>query len=397
MISSTHRPPPPLTQEPLFTRNFLFACLANLMAFASFYFLLATLPVYIVTIGGSESEVGFIIGVFAATALAFRPLVGGWADRWNRRGLILGGALLMFLSSLLYTLTHSTPSLLAVRALHGAGFALFSTALATLVADILPQGRRGEGMGYYGMAVNLAMVVGPALGVALYQALGFTILFLCGAGVALLSLLASSGLREPHREGPSGGAAPSLTLLEPSALFPATIMGLFALTYGSLVSFLPIYAMSRGVTNPGLFFSTFAVVLILSRSPAGWLSDRYGRASTILPGLALTSGALGLLSWATSWPHFLLAAALYGLAFAAVQPSLMALAVDRVSPLKRGAAMGTFSASMDLGIGGGSFLWGFVAQGFGFPAMFLGAAGVGVMGMAVFLLGARQSRGGKSG
>ncbi len=376
--------PPPS----ILTRNFILAWLVSFSAFASFYFLLATLPLYIVQIGGSESEVGLIIGVFATTALALRPLVGRAADIWSRRLLILGGSFLLFLSSLSYNLAQGVFPLLLVRVLHGAGWAGFGTAVMVLVADLLPPPRRGEGMGYYGMSMNLAMALGPAAGVFLLRAFSFPVLFLSSAAMAMVGVVLAGFISEPHRQkNPSRGA-----ILERSALFPSLVLCLSALSYGSIVSFFPLYAGKKGIENPGLFFTVFALVLILARGPAGRLSDKKGRAATIVPGLLLAALGLSLLSVAGSLGLFLLAALLYGLSFALVQPSLMALTIDRAEPSRRGAAMGTFSMAMDLGIGGGAFLWGFVAQGAGFPAIYQLAAITTLVALVVFLLGRRSRR-----
>ncbi|MEK7848352.1 MAG: MFS transporter, partial [Chloroflexota bacterium] len=263
----------------MFTRSFVLGCLTTLAAFISFYFLLATLPLYIVEIGGTESQVGLIIGVFGSSALLLRPLVGREADVWGRRRLILGGCVVLLVSSLLYSLTASMAGLLAVRILHGAGWAAFGTASAALVADVIPPERRGEGMGYYGMSINLAMAVGPAAGIFIQRSMSFTWMFTVAGAVAAVSVVFAALLTEPRSQR-SNQRGP---LFEPAAFFPSPILGLMALTYGSIVSFLPLFAVKRGLANPGLFFSVFAVVLILSRGPAGRISDRYGRGATVIP------------------------------------------------------------------------------------------------------------------
>ena len=371
---------------PLLTRNFVLAWLITLFNFGSFYLLLATLPLYIVEIGAGEAQVGLVIGVFAVTALPLRILVGREADVWGRRRLILGGCLVMLVSSLLYIWTESMFSLLAVRILHGAGWAAFGTATAALAADVVPPRRRGEGMGYCGMSINVAMVAGPVTGIFIMRSLGFTYLFLIAGAVAALSVLCAALVTEP-KDHPSQPRGP---LFEVPALFPSAMMCMLALTYGSIVSFLPLFAMRRGLENPGLFFTVFAVALVLTRGPAGRVSDRYGRGTTIVPGLLLAAVGLGLLSTAASLTTFMVVAVVYGLAFALVQPALMALVVDRVVPERRGAAMGAFTGAMDLGIGAGAFLWGFVAQIAGFPAMYQWAGVAALVALGAFLVGSRR-------
>ena len=376
-----------MARESIITRNFVLAWLVSFASFASFYFLLATLPVYIVQVGGREAEVGFIIGVFSGSALLLRPLVGRAADHWGRKSLILVGTGLLFISSLLYIPAQGVVPLLLVRVLHGVGWAAFGTAAFVLVADILPASRRGEGGGYYGMSVNLAMAAGPAVGVLLLQAFSFPFLFLSAAGVALVAFLFSGLLSEvPGTRGSSSA------FMEKRALFPSLVLSLSALTYGSIVSFLPLFARKQGIGNPGLFFTVFALALVLARGPLGRASDRWGRGATIIPGLLASGVSLVLLSYASSLVLFLLMALLYGLAFAAVQPSLMALTIDRVPPQRRGAAMGLFGMAMDLGIGAGSFLWGFVAQVAGFPQMYRLAGLTSLVALVVFLAG-RSPRG----
>ncbi len=382
------RPGP--TPERLFTRDFLLASLVTLAAFTSFYFLLATLPVYIVAIGGTEAEVGLILGVFSATAVLLRPFVGAAADERGTRLFIVAGTLLLAVASALYAVAASVALLLALRLFHGAGWASFGTATSALVADLAPRNRRGEAMGYYGMFINLAMAVGPAVGVVLMTAYSFPVLFAISAATALLAVLLALGIHEPARRGsrnvPEG---PRQGVLERTALFPSLILAMTAMTYGAVVSFLPIYASRQGIDNPGVFFTAFATVLLLSRGFTGQLSDRYGRAAVIAPGIALATAALALLAFASSLPAFLAVAVLYGLGFAAVQPALMALVVDRAPLNRRGAAMGTFSTSMDLGIGTGSVVWGFVAQAAGYRSMYLAAGGVALLTLAVFLAGLR--------
>lgn len=386
---------PPGVREPLFTPNFLIACFLTLASFTSFYFLLATLPVYLTTIGGSEAQVGLIIGVFSLTSIVLRPIVGALADSRGKRPFIVAGTAIMAVAGVLYTLSTSVPPLLGLRVVHGVGWAAFGTATSALVADIAPRSRRGEAMGYFGMFGNLAMAVGPALGVILMKEYSFVVLFVASALAATAAFGLALQVREPapplHSVSPPAAVAPGWLgrVFERSSLFPSAVLALIAFTYAAIVSFLPLYAGRQGIDNPGIFFTAYAVVLLVARSFTGMLSDRFGRAAVIAPGLGLAVAALLLLSTATALPAFIVVAVLYGLAFAAVQPAMMALVVDRVAPQRRGAAMGTFSTAMDLGIGAGSMVWGVVAQAAGYQAMYLAAGGVALLALAVFLFGWR--------
>ena len=163
-----------------------------------------------------------------------------------------------------------------------------------------------------------------------------------------------------------------------------------ALTYGTVISFLPLLAVERNIQNFEVFFTAFALALIVVRAGAGELSDRFGRPAVIVPGLALTIAAMGLLSVADTLPMLLLVAVIYGLGFGAVSPVLQAFTVDRAGLGDRGAAMATYSAAFDLGIGVGSVALGYILQVSTFGAMYLTAAGCAAVGLAGFLLVSRR-------
>jgi MFS family permease len=365
--------------EKLFSRDFVLTSLSTFTLFASFYFLLITLPIYIEKIGGTESEIGLIIGVFTISAVVLRPFIGQEVDRRGRKIILISGILVFLISMLLYDYTKSVTSLLLLRVLHGIGWGAATTAATTLIADIAPPNRRGEAMGVFGMASNVAMAIGPALSIILLQAYDFSILFSISAGISLVSLLLALPISETMVKHPK------TPLFSREALFPSTLMFIISLTYGSIVSFLSLFALKQGIANPGVFFSVFAVTLILVRALAGKLSDIKGRKFVIIPGMVLISTGLWILSTASFLESFLAAALLYGLGFGLVHPSLMAFLVDRVSETGRGAAMGTFTASFDLGIGTGSILLGLVLQYYGFQVMYT-LGGLIVFAGAVFLI-----------
>lgn len=74
-----------LQNEKLFTRNFVLTSLSTVAIFTSFYFLLVTLPIYILKLGGSESKISLIIGVFTISAALLRPFIGRELDRRGRK------------------------------------------------------------------------------------------------------------------------------------------------------------------------------------------------------------------------------------------------------------------------------------------------------------------------
>lgn len=369
--------------ERILTANFILVCASSFLFSGSMALLLTVLPLYVTQeLHGSQSQVGLVAGVFTAAAVLVRPLSGRLVDEWGRKaGLSLGAFLFAFCPAL-FPWATSVPLLLGLRFVHGIGIAAYTTGAGTLVADISPLGRRGEALGYFGVALNMAMAVGPALGAVLLPTLGFARLFWLSAGVASGSFLLTLQLSEPPRP-PRHERAP---LLSREALFPALVMASTTVAFGAVASFLPLLVFEKNLGNPGLFFTVYSVGLIVSRAWAGKLSDRFGRAVVILPGMVLISVAMGVLAFAASLSHLLIAAVLNGVGYGGVQPTLLALAVDRASPRARGAALATVMGAIDVGIGVSAIGLGLVLEWSNFTWTYLCAGVVVLVGALMFAL-----------
>jgi MFS family permease len=317
-----------------------------------------------------------IIGLFALASLATRLPTGWLLDRGRRVPILVVGAGIFALSYAGYALVASVAALLLVRVFHGTGMAAFTTTGQTLVVDVAPVGRRGEAIGVYGIANNLASALGPAAGMALALDLGFPSLFATSGALALLAIALSSLIAEPATR----------TTRRPARLFNRAVVGpgvsmlAVMFTYGAVASFVPIHALQRGVANPGLFFTMYALAMVAAQVAAGRASDRFGRSAAILPGLALT--ALGVLAVAGLNGWWLLAAGgLYGLGAGATQPALYAAAGDLVLPEERGSAMATMGLFLEAGIGFGSIAAGLLAEPLGLAGTFVAVALVPLAGL----------------
>ena len=371
----------------------LLACAFALMS--SFYILLPVLPSYVLSIGGSESRVGLIIGAFALSALLFRPIVGAAIDAVGRKGFIVLGALIFTCSSVVYGFARSVALLLGVRVLHGVGMAAFQTAALTLVVDSVPGRRRGEAIGIYGISSNLAMVAGPALGSTLLAATSFGAVFKCSAMLGIVGVILALVLRERTGYRNRGPEYPKSGLFCREALLPSFAILAVMLTYGATLSFVPLFIIQERLASEArvaLFFSVYAAVLIAARAPAGKISDRKGRSAAALPGMILVGAAMSCLAIGQHFAIILFGAALYGIGMALAQPALTASAVDYVPESRRGSAMGTFSAAFELGIGLGAVAFGVLAGAVGYRQMFAAAGVTAILAATAYGLLERRRR-----
>lgn len=373
-----------LFDDRLFTSNFIFATLANFSNAFGMQMLVATLPVYVISMGGSQVDAGVVSGALAFAALLFRPLAGWLTDAWNRRPLVLIGTSCYGFASVIYLIAGSIPVLLAGRVLHGFGLSCYTTASNSYVADISPLKRLAEAIGLFSAAQALGLIVGPVVGFMIIGWTGFQYLFYFTAGLAFTAFAISVFTREDRQRWTAKERTWSLRtgIVDTEALPVAWTAMCMGIGFGTISAFIAIYAQSRGVQNPGYYFMFMAIALLVSRTFAGRLADRYGRASAIIPGVIVMAAALAMLPPARTLSYFVISASLFGLGFGTAQPASMALLMDRVRPGKRGLATSTYFTGFDVGIAVGSILLGVAGQHWGPGVMWPAAAICTMFGLA---------------
>ena len=337
----------PARDPPLWTRNYVLATLGTFSFFSSFLYLLSVLPDYIDEIGGAEWQVGLVVGSFGLLPLVLRPFVGRWSDQGHRVVMLRIGAIVFAIALALMVFSADVWSLLALRLVQGIGMALWPTAASSLVAEVVPPARRGEGFGFFGMAAAGAQIVVPALGVVIADAWGFDAVFLVAAATALATLLFTLTIDEPAGRVDAPGHA--VTLFPRGAIFPMLVFLTFTFAFSAAATFLPLLGKERDLGNVGLFFLVMGVVTVIARPLAGRISDRTGRVPVTLPGLLITAVGMIVLAQAQTTGIMMISGAITGLGFAAVHTTLLALSIDRVPAGQRGGATAIFQVSWDIG------------------------------------------------
>ncbi len=372
-------------KEPVWTRDFILISITSLFITLGFQMLLPVLPVFSASIGGSDSWAGIVVGVFTVSSVVMRPISGRLLDMYGRRGVYIAGLIVFLICVMAYNWTSTILVLLILRFIHGFGWGASSTASSTIASDIIPKSRLAEGMGYFGLTSTLAMAIAPALGLSLLSSYGFNAVFYTSAGVVLISIFISLPIKyhkpdaDAIRKSEKGG------IIEKTAILPATVIFFITMTYGAIVSFIALYANQRHVENIGLFFTVYAVALLISRPYFGKLTDKKGASFAVLPGITFVIAAMLLIYLADSLVLFLIAGSIYGVGFGAIQPALQAMSVSKVNHLKRGAANATFFLGFDLGIGVGSVIWGLIAEHLGYQFIYLLAVIPAVVGALVYI------------
>ncbi|MEA0552330.1 MFS transporter [Lysinibacillus irui] len=363
----------------IWTKRFISLFLTNISVFFVFYGLVTTLPLYAIgELHQTDKEAGLLLSGFLLSAIIVRPFSGKLLDVFGKKKLLVLSIVGYFICTVLYLFVHPFGLLLGLRFIQGIFFSIITTAAGSLAADIVPAKRKGAGLGYFTMSTNLAVVIGPFIGLLLIQYSTFNVLFIvmsiCILAGGILALTVNTDdLPKPAHEG-------KLTfkfndLFERKALPVAAIASLVAFSYASVLSFLSVYAQQKDLMAvASLFYAVFAAAMLITRPFTGKLYDTKGPQFVIIPGIISFAIGLVMLAFVEGPVLFLCAAIFVGFGYGSVTTSLQALAVQSTAIQRSGYATATYFTMFDLGIALGSYILGMVAVQAGYASVYLSGA-----------------------
>jgi len=335
---------------------------------------LPVLPRYIHgPLGSGDLAVGIVIGAYAVTGLLLRPIAGRLADTRGRKPTVLVGTALVALSGFLYLPSLGLAGLVFARLVLGAGEGAVYTAGSAWIVDLAPAERRGRVLGLYGLAVWGGLSVGPLVGEMLLNLGGYTAVWICAGALPILGSLVALGARDPFV--PVAQAEPH-PLIAPEAVGPGFAIALASFGYAAIATFVVLHLEARGVGHGATVFAAFAAMIVLTRLVFGDLPDRMGAAPVAITATVGETFGLLLIAVAHSLPVAIVGGMAMGAAFSLLNPSLMLIALGRVTERARGAAMGTYTAFFDAGVGFGAPIAGAVAALSSYEGAFFFAAAV---------------------
>lgn len=372
----------------LWNRHFINTVIVSMVIAIPNIILVNVLPLFTLSIGGNNTVAGLLTTILTISALICRPIFGKMLDSKGRRFVLVIGLGMYAISTIFLLAASNVVSLLALRFLQGIGLSGFSTALGTILSDVVPAERLSEGVGYFGISQTVATAIGPNLGLYLYSNHGYQTTYIVAFGIALASIVFASFITYENKGKKSSDhesedmkvsqeiidrsqKKPGKGFIEKTSIRPCIVLLLTVLPISSVFSFMPLFAVERGIENIGLFFTVFAITMTIVKLVNGKAADRFGYSKLFFPAITLTIFLFLTLAFAYSLPIVLLAAVFYGIGFGTVQPILNTIVIKLSPPERRGAANATYYATLDTGFGLGSFLWGLVSQIAGFTVVFL--------------------------
>ena len=355
------------------------ATLTNFAFFLSFN-AFVLLPLHIRELGGTEVEIGVVMGLYSAVGIVCQPLIGPWVDAIGRRFFMIAGAVLVLVAAVLAALFDSIAVIASVRVLQGFGFSAYFVAMFSYVVDLVPPAQRGWALGIYGVSGFAATAFAPLLGELVVRRAGFRALFAMSAVLALIPLALIFGLREKRRPAAAVPAPGWLRAgLEDVLHRHMVITFFFGLGSGTIFAFLPTFAQDLEVAGLSLFYTAYAAAAIAVRIFGGRLIDTRGRRAVIVPSMFLQTVAPALLavigyavtrtSTTPVVPILFVAGLVSGAAHGFLYPGLAALVTDLTPADRRATAVGVFSAMFLLGQTVGAVMFGAVAHFLGYASM----------------------------
>jgi len=383
-------------KEKLVTPSYILIIAANFLQFFGFWLLIPVLPFYLQEVfGADKTSIGAILSCYTIAALCMRPFSGYLLDTFSRKPLYLIAYFLFTTMFGGYMLAGTLTLFILFRIIHGFSFGMVTVSGNTIVIDIMPSSRRGEGLGYYGLANNIAMSIGPMTGLFLHDAaVGYTFIFSCSLGACILGFLCAYLVKTPYK-APIKREPISLDRFILLKGIPAGIsLLLLSIPYGITTNYVAMYAKQIGITSSsGFFFTLMAIGMAVSRLFSGKLVDKGMITQVIQAGLYLVCFCffgLSACGWLADWNlqatsiAFFTIALLLGIGFGTMFPAYNTYFVNRAPNNQRGTATSTYLTSWDVGIGIGMVIGGYIAEISTFKIAYLSGAILTVISLSYF-------------
>ena len=385
-----------MAKDKLISPSFCYILAANFLLFFAFYLILPILPFYLQDqFDADKSMIGFILSCYTIAALCIRPFSGYFLDSFARKPLYLLAYFIFMTMFAGYIIAGSLTLFILFRIIHGVSFGMVTVGGNTVVIDIMPSSRRGEGLGYYGLSNNIAMAVGPMSGLFLHDAgMSYTTIFCCSLGSCIAGFICASLVKTPYKP-PVKREPISLDRFILLKGIPAGIsLLLLSIPYGMTTNYVAMYAKEIGINaTTGFFFTFMAVGMAISRIFSGKIVDKGKITQVISVGLYIVVFSFFLLSacvYIINWNSmacsiiFFAVALLLGVGFGIMFPAYNTLFVNLAPNNQRGTATSTYLTSWDVGIGIGMLTGGYIAEVSTFDKAYLFGACLTIISMLYF-------------
>jgi MFS family permease len=387
---------------PLFTARFFVMCAYTFTVFVSLFQLLPAAPYHVLALGGTTFAGGLFLGFLTYASALSAPFTGQVADKLGHRRVLMVVSVVLAAFTATYAVLDNYKLLLGLVFVHGLFWSALLSASGAYITSIIPETRRAEGIGYWGLSSVIALAAAPPLGFWVYS-YGWTALCLEITALNLLMafiawrlpddrahrISAPGSSEEPPTTRPSLGAR-ALGRVEWPVMVLSVTMALIAFGYGGLTTFSALFADELGVSPRSIFLTSMAVTMLVGRLTIGRRLDSMGHRSVLFPCLLITATGMALVAGAQGRVTLIIAGLAFGAGFGLLYPAYTAYIMSRIPAWRRGAAFGAMLAAFDVGVGSGSTGLGWLIHQFGYRPAFGIAAALAFLAVPYFLVAEKR-------
>lgn len=386
-----------MKKEKLWTKNYVLILLCAIFISFTQNIFVSIFPTYILDIGGSNSITGFMMTGLTITGIITRIVFGNVIDQWGRKKTLLLACFIFALNTILFCFTTNMTLLFILRALNGFSLGLILPVFPTIIADITPNARLVEGIGFLGAASSLAAAVTPSIGLYIYQSNGAILLFITTFISTLVSTFIAI-LMEDHYQPvkkdttTKDAAKNTKSFIDPSIILPSFIIFFLFIGFSSVGNFIVPYAISTNIDNIGLFFVALNITNITFRLVTGFLAKYIKIEILIYAGILATFTGILLVAFANSIIMLVGSAILLGTGMTCVHQLMQVHIYNTVKIEKRGNASATFQLFSDLGTGIGALTWGNFSTILGYVITFILSSVTTLFSAVLFYVNRRKEK-----
>lgn len=386
-----------MEKEPLWTRGFVLDTMINLGIYIIYYMLMVVIAVEALQMGASVAEAGLASGIYIIGVLLARLVAGRYIELTGRKKMLYGGMIFYLFTTIMYFAFDSMAGLYIVRLLNGMGYGIAATATGTIIAGVIPQSRRGEGINYFALSLSLAAGLGPLLGMLLQEHLSFIYIVDFCIAILAVCLAATFFLHVDEIQLSPEKLAELKTFrvdnfIEPRVLSISLVAFFMGICYSGVLSFLGAYTKELGLNGTGpIFFVVYAIVITLIRPFAGIMFDRKGEDFVMYP--CYIALFMGLMMLGQSQGSMLMIASsiFIGLGYGTFMSNGQAICVKLTPAYRSGIAVSTYFIMLDVGLGFGPYFLGAFKDTVGFSGIYEATAvGALACGIIYYLAYARR-------
>lgn len=370
-----------------FSKNIILVILAGFFFFYSYHAFLI-LPIRVLSLGGTEFDIGLVMSMAGISTLLLTPISGILGDKYNKKYLLAFGALVLSATNLCFMLFDSIYiSYLVLRFFQGCAFSFFFVSAGTLIAEKTDMRNQTQALGFFGIFAILNHALAPTISVHIINTFSYDYFFIMASIAAVFSLIITLFIdSEKSTDSKSTVDESFFNILKNSSLkLICIIMFLVGGSFLTCLNFTAVFTKSLGVYPITIFFISYTSIALIMRIFFGWLPDKYGQVTFCKPALLVYGISISILAFSTSFLNIIIAGSLFGLSHALVYPSIYTLALKVVNEANKSKAFSICSVSFTSGGMIFSVIYGLIAETFSFRVMFLSCSIIVTLGFYYFI------------